>query len=391
MLLHESLSPDESRDVVNLLRDLIRTSSVNPPGDEAAVVGVLAERARAWGLATRLVDVLPGRPNLIVELPGAGERPAVLLSGHSDTVPPGEAPWEHDPFSADLVDGEIWGRGTTDMKAGLAAMLVALAVAGRRGWRPKGDVRLAVTIGEEVDCVGARHLRDSGGLAGVGWIVIGEPTNLGVVAAHRGAIWLQIVGHGKTAHGSMPHLGVNAILHVVELLRWLDDRWRTYPYTPHDLLAPPTINVGTIEGGVKTNVVPDRCVATVDLRTLPGQDHEAIVREMRDLAAEMESTTPGLRLEVNVGNDMPPVETPVGHPLVRELSGAVGDVLGSTPPVRGASYYTDGGMWVDAGIPMVIFGPGDDRLAHRPNERVPVDQVVQATRAYLALLERLVG
>ena len=165
---------------------------MNPPGDEAAVVELLAARATAWGFAPRIVDVLPGRPNLIVELAGSGERPAVVLSGHSDTVPPGEAPWEHDPFSGALVDGEVWGRGATDMKAGLATMLAAMAAMQRRGWRPKGDVRLAVTIGEEVDCVGASHLRDTGGLDGAGWIVIGEPTNLDVVAAHRGAIWLQI-------------------------------------------------------------------------------------------------------------------------------------------------------------------------------------------------------
>jgi succinyl-diaminopimelate desuccinylase len=391
MPLHERLTPDESRDVVDLLRDLIRTRSVNPPGDEAAVVGVLAERAMAWGFSPRIVEVLPGRPNLIVELAGSGERPAVLLSGHSDTVPPGEAPWEHDPFSAALVDGEIWGRGATDMKAGLAAMLVAMAAARRRGWQPKGDVRLAVTIGEEVDCVGARHLRETGGLEGAGWIVIGEPTNLDVVAAHRGAIWLEIVGHGRTAHGSMPHLGVNAIDHVVTLLGWLAQRWPKFPYTPHDLLAPPTMNLGTIRGGVKTNVVPDRCVATVDLRTVPGQDHDAIVRDVRDLASELESTTPGLRLEVNVGNDMPPVETPLGHPLIRHTTEAAEAVMGGAPRVRGATYYTDGGMWVGTNIPMVIFGPGDDKLAHQPNERVAVEQLTLATRGYVALLERLLS
>jgi succinyl-diaminopimelate desuccinylase len=300
-------------------------------------------------------------------------------------------PWEHDPFSGALVAGEVWGRGATDMKAGLATMLVALAAAARRGWRPTGDVRLAVTIGEEVDCVGARHLRDTGGLDGVGWIVIGEPTNLDVVAAHRGAIWLQIVGHGKTAHGSAPHLGVNAIDHVVTLLRWLADRWPKIEYTPHQLLAPPSMNLGTITGGVKTNVVPDYCEATVDLRTVPGQDHDAIVRDVRDMAAEIESTTPDLRLEVNVGHLMPPIETPVGHPLIRHAAEAVEGVIGAAPPVRGATYYTDGGMWVESGIPMVIFGPGDDKLAHQPNERLPVQHLSLATRGYLALLDRLLG
>ena len=391
MPLHDSLTSTEEREVVDLLRDLIRTRSVNPPGDEQAVAALLASRAEGWGLRPRLVEVTPGRPNLLLDLPGTGERPAVMLSGHSDTVPPGEAPWEHDPFSGDLVDGHVWGRGTTDMKSGVAAMLVAVAALHRRGWRPKGGIRLAITVGEEVDCCGAAHLRDSGGLDGVGWAVIGEPTNLDVVAAHRGAIWLQIVARGKTAHGSMPHLGVNAIVHVMELLRWLGDRWAKVPYTPHTLLAPPTMNVGTIAGGVKTNVVPDYCVATVDLRTLPGQDHAAIIQEVRDLAAELASTVPGLGIEVNTGNDMPPVETPVEHPLVQEMAAAVADVMGAAPPIRGATYYTDGGMWVDRGLPMVIFGPGDDKLAHQPNERVPTSQVVQATRGYVAVLERLLG
>jgi succinyl-diaminopimelate desuccinylase len=391
MALHDALTPDESRDLTDLLRDLLKTSSVNPPGDEISVVNVLSERATTWGFTPKIVEVLPNRPNLILELAGSGERPAVMLNGHSDTVPPGESRWEHDPFSGDLADGEIWGRGAVDMKAGLASMLMAMAVAKRRGWQPTGDVRLAVTIGEEVDCVGARHLRDTGGLDGVGWIVIGEPTNLDVVAAHRGAIWLQIVGQGKTAHGSMPHLGINAVDHVISLLGWLAQKWPTIPYTPHELLAPPTMNLGTIQGGIKTNVVPDRCVATVDLRTVPGQDHEAIVREVRDMAAELESTTPGLRLEVNVGNDMPPVETPVGHPLIRHAAGAVEAVTGHAPHVRGATYYTDGGMWVGKNVPMVIFGPGDDKLAHQPNERVPVEHLALATRGYLALLERLLG
>jgi succinyl-diaminopimelate desuccinylase len=364
---------------------------VNPPGNEAAVVEILASRASAWGLTPRIVEVAAGRPNLFVELAGSGERPAVLLSGHSDTVPPGAVAWEHDPFSAALVDGEVWGRGATDMKAGVATMLVALTAAARRGWQPKGDVRLGITIGEEVDCVGAKHLRDTGGLDGVGWIVIGEPTNLDVVAAHRGAIWLEIVGHGKTAHGSAPHLGVNAINHVVTLLGWLAERWPKLEYTPHDLLAPPTMNLGTISGGVKTNVVPDQCVATVDLRTVPGQDHDAIVREVRDMAAELESTTPGLRLEVRTANNVPPIETPVSHPLIRHAAEAVEAVVGRAPQDRAANYYTDVGMWVCSDIPMVIFGPGDDKLAHQPNERVPVEHLALATGGYLALLDRLLG
>src|SRR5215207_1913338 len=136
MPIHAVLTADEEREAVELTRELLRIRSVNPPGAEAAVVDLLARRAADWGLEPVLERVVEGRPNLIVRLPGSGERPALLLSGHTDTVPPGEAPWDHDPFSGDLVDGAIWGRGAVDMKAGLAAMLVAVAALARRRWRP---------------------------------------------------------------------------------------------------------------------------------------------------------------------------------------------------------------------------------------------------------------
>ena len=389
MPLYETIPPEEAGEAVDLLRELIRLRSVNPPGNEVEVAGAIARWAEGRGLEAGLVSVAEDRPNVLVRLVGTGERPAVMLSGHTDTVPPGEVPWDHDAFSGDLEDGVVWGRGAVDMKGGVAAMLVAMAALARRGWRPRGDVRFVGTVGEEVDCVGAEHFRSADGLTGVGWIVIGEPTNLDVVAAHRGALWLEIVAHGKTAHGSMPQLGVNAILHLAELLRWLNER--RFPYVEHPLLEPPTVNVGTISGGIKTNVVPDRCVATVDLRTLPGQDHAEILRDVRDLAAELVSTVPELKVDVRVVNDMPSVETPTDHPIVLETRAAVAAALGAEPRVRGATYYTDGGVFAPAGVPMVIFGPGDDRLAHQPNERVEVVQVVDAVRAYAAILERLLG
>ncbi|MFN8523572.1 MAG: M20 family metallopeptidase [Chloroflexota bacterium] len=387
------LSDTEERDAVALLRDLIRANSINPPGNEAGVVEVLRARAEAWGLDTQLVPVADGRPNLFVRLPGTGQAAPLVLSGHTDTVPPGELSWEHDPLSADLVDGpagpEVWGRGAVDMKGGLAAMLAAMGALRSRGWRPRGDVLLACTVGEEADCLGAHHLVKSGALAGAQGIIIGEPTLLDVVPAHRGALWLEIKAYGKTAHGSMPHLGVNAILHLAELLRWIVGK--EYAHTPHALLAPPTVNVGTIRGGIKTNVVPDYCVATVDLRSVPGQSHPQILSEVRDLAAELVSTVPGLAVEVEPINDVPPIETAVDHPLVTTAVAAVSGVRGTTPAVRGASYYTDGGIFAQLGIPTIIFGPGDDKLCHQPNERIEVAQLLAGTRGYIAILNRLLG
>src|SRR5205823_13752046 len=148
---------------------------------------------------------------------------------------------------------------------------------------------------------------------------------------HRGALWLELTAHGKIAHGSMPHLGINAIDHLVELLREL--RGLRFEHTPHPLLAPPTLNVGTIEGGIKTNVVPDRCRATVDLRTLPGQRHDEIVDVVLSVATSLEEATPGLSLEVRVAHDLPPVETPSDAPLVQAFATAVEQVRASAPAI----------------------------------------------------------
>lgn len=188
----------------------------------------------------------------------------------------------------------------------------------------------------------------------------------------------------------MPHLGINAIDHLIDLIRGL--RGLDLSHQPHALLAPPTLNVGTIRGGVKTNVVPDRCTATVDLRTLPGQRHEQLIDAVLTLASEIGEQTPGLKLEVRVANDMAAVETPVDAPIVQTFQHAAVGVLGWQVAVRGASYYTDASVLQSpTAVPTVVFGPGDDRLAHQPNERVDVSQVAAATRCYTAFVRDLLA
>jgi succinyl-diaminopimelate desuccinylase len=379
-------------ETVDFLRRLIRTCSYNPPGQEQGAAELVVEQARAWGLRAELLPLAEARSNLMVSLPDEAAGPTLLFVTHLDTVPPGEQPWEHDPLSGDLDDDILHGRGTVDMKGGLAAMLAAMRALAEQddGPRLRGKVRLVGVAGEEVDCIGAKRFLADGGMQGVEWMVVGEPTNLDLGLAHRGALWLELVAHGKTAHGSMPHLGVNAIDAMIELLRAV--RGLPLEHTPHPLLAPPTLNVGTIRGGVKTNVVPDRCHATVDLRTLPGQRHDELVDAVLSLAAQQQDTAEGLRLEVKVANDMPPVVTSADEPSVGLFSGVLAAELGHEPTVRGMTYYTDASVLQPAtGVPTIIFGPGDDRLAHQPNELVEVAQVHAAARCYTAFARRLLG
>jgi succinyl-diaminopimelate desuccinylase len=384
------LDPAADRETVDLLRRLVQTCSYNPPGEELEVARLLGRQAEAWGLRAELTPLGPRRANLLVSTPVEADGPLLLFCAHLDTVPPGDQPWEHGPLSADLADGVLHGRGAVDMKGGLAAMLAAMRALGPAAARLRGRVRLVGLVGEEVDCAGAKSFLAGGGMRGVAWMVVGEPSSLDVITAHRGALWLEVTAHGRTAHGSMPHLGLNAIDHLIDLLREI--RGLRFDYRPHPLLAPPTLNLGTVVGGIKTNVVPDLARATLDLRTLPGQRHDDLVDAILSLGAETSQEALGLRIEVNIIHDLPPVETPTEAPLVRAMVGVAGQVRGGAVAVKGAPYYTDAAILTPpTGVPTIIFGPGDETLCHQPNERVEVEQVLLATRCYADLAERLLG
>lgn len=374
--------------LVTLTQELIRIDSVNPPGNEQAVAELLDSRARAWGLDSEILNVQDGRPNVVVTLKGAGTAPTLLYLGHLDTVPPGEVPWEHPPHGGDIVDGKIWGRGASDMKSGLSSMLVAMAALKKAGAKLPGDLVLVGVVGEEVDCLGSKDFLARGLMQGVDWLVISEPTAMDLVVAHRGALWVEATTYGKTAHGSMPHLGVNAIQHMLELVHRL--RGWEHPFEAHALLAPPTMSVNTIQGGNKTNVVPDICRTTIDIRTLPGQRHEEIMAALEAVAADIARTTPDFRAEFRAVNDQPPVETPIDHALVAAAQRAAEMSLGGTRPVRAATYYTDASvLQPPTGVPTLIVGPGEDVLAHQPNEWVAIDALSAAARLFTALPEAI--
>jgi succinyl-diaminopimelate desuccinylase len=384
MTLEAALTAIDENALVQFTRELIQVDSINPPGNEQAVAELLHSRARAWRLESEIREVEPGRPNVIVRLRGSGSAPTLLYLGHLDTVPPGEVPWTYPPLSGELVDGRIWGRGSADMKSGLAAMLVAMAALKQANVSLPGDLVLAAVIGEEVDCAGSKYFLSERGMDNVGWLVISEPTAMDFVVAHRGALWVEATTYGKTAHGSMPYLGVNAILGMMEFIHRVQGF--EHSWQPHPLLAPPTISVNTIAGGVKTNVVPDICRATIDLRTLPGQQHPEILASLQRLADDVAEHQPDLRAEVRAVNDEPPVQTPAADPLILAAQRAAEVTLGGKRPVRAATYYTDASvLQPPTGVPTLIVGPGEDGQAHQPNEWVSVEALKSAAKLFTVL------
>lgn len=376
--------------IVGLTRDLVRFQSVNPPGNEAEVAEFLGARMRDLGLEVEVQPLEEGRANVIGRIPGDGSG-HLVFTGHLDVVPPGGQRWEHDPFAAELVDGKIYGRGSADMKGGVAAIVGAAASLVRSGFKPKADLVIAATAGEEAGMIGAAAMAERRSLDGARYLVVAEPSNLDVFIGEKGVLWLLVRALGRTAHGSMPWLGVNAVSYAARLIPRLEEY--PFPWEESALLGRPTLSVNVIQGGNKTNVVPDVCEMEVDMRTVPGQDHAHIIRTLQSLAEQVAGEyNPEVRVEVETINDKMPLETERAEPLVGALVEAVEGVRGVSPEVGGVTYGTDAACLAPAfNIPMVICGPGAPGMAHQPDEYVEVEQLVQAAQIYDSLARRLLG
>lgn len=379
----QALASLDERALVQLTQDLVRLRTINPPGDEAPAAEFVAQRLRRAGM---FAEVVPheeaGRASVVGGLRGSGARPTLLFSGHLDTVPAG-ANWERDILSAEVADGKLWGLGSTDMKAGVAALLMAMEAVQSTGVSLQGDLLFAGTAGEEVDSMGAKRLVEQQKLGAVGFMVIGEPTANRVFTAEKGVLWLEVKTRGQTAHGSMPHLGVNAIMHMTRLLQALEAAH--IPYQVHPLLGKFTMNVATIAGGVKTNVVPDACHVTIDMRTVMGQDHQQILATVRQLIDRLCAADPTFQAEVRAITERVPLDIPFDDPQVRAFVQVRDHLTGQASQPSAATYATDGSVFVPAyQAPMVICGPGLPEKAHQPNEYVEIDKLIEAARIYTA-------
>lgn len=369
-----------TKEALDLARELVRLDSCNPPGGEAACAELLGRRLEAAGFRIELHPLAPGRPNLVARLAGE-EGPALCLSGHMDTVPLGEAPWSFDPLGGEIADGRLLGRGACDMKSGLAALTAAAVELARLPQR-RGDLLLVFSAGEETGCEGARQLAAEPGLLGrADAVLVGEPTGLRPCLGHKGALWFEALTRGKAAHASMPHAGDNAIYKAARAICALESF--DFGVAAHPHLGSPTLNVGTIQGGTKVNMVPDRAHFSIDARVLPGQGSKQVQERLaQHLGPEVELALLPASAEA--------VWTPAEHPWVGEVCQVLGEVLGQAVEPGGLSYFTDASALGRAlgGPPVVILGPGEPEMAHQTDESCPVEQIEKAAEAYLALGRR---
>lgn len=383
MNLKELVGAVQEAELVEYCREMVRIKSVNPPGDEMAMAEYVANVLKSIGLEVKLLKHSSSRASVLAILRGSGQAPALLYSAHLDTVPLGAEQWIHEPFAAETLDGKIWGRGSADMKGGLAALLVMAKIMANSGLSIKGDLIFAITAGEEVDSLGAKSVASYPDLGPVQAIIVPEPSYNDIYIAEKGALWLEISTYGKTAHGSMPALGKNAVMMMVELIKGLENFF--IPFESHAMLGGFSMSINTISGGIKTNVVPDRCVVSIDMRTVPGQDHHDIIARFQGLIKDLGKHDPDFKASIEITNDRPPIETSPKEPVVKMMVDIVADITGEIPIPKGVNYYTDAATLAPAfKAPMIICGPGHPGLAHQPNEYVEIEKLVQAAKIYTA-------
>ena len=371
-----------------LLRELIALPSVNPAflpprdvrGGEARVADFLLAVAATGRLDVGFHPVFPGRSNLLARLTPTRIRQRVVLAPHMDTV--GHAAMSDALFLPRRKDGKLFGRGACDTKGSIAAMLTALLNVAHGATRPREtEIIFAALVDEENNQSGSRALVEKGFRANLA--IVGEPTRLKVVTAHKGDLWLTLRTHGKAAHGSQPELGHNAVHAMARVVEWLEtDYAKRLAKKSHGLLGPATVNVGSIRGGTQPNIVPDSCEITVDRRTIPGEKNAVVMRELRSLLRAN-----GLAAEVIDDKSAAPcwpMETNVMLPLVQILMQTTGQ-----RSALGVRFFSDAAVFAQAGTPAVLFGPGDIAQAHTADEWISLRSLERATELLTTFLQRL--
>ena len=363
---------------MELLKKLINARST-PDTGELAVAEVIAAELSDSGVKCDIDVWDKSRANIVVRIKSSGQKPALLFVSHLDVVPTGTARWKYPAFEAAQVDGRMFGRGASDMKGGIAAVVAAITEIAKSGTQLKGDLIFAATAGEETDSCGTRRLVDSAALPKLTGIVVTEPTDLQVVNAHRGILWLGFTTKGKTAHGSMPHLGINAI----ESARLLLNELANYrlAFMPHPQLGGCSMSVNTIAGGKAANVIPDECSITIDIRTLPGQNHNEIITGFEQLLGRMKMNNSQFTAGLSVVRDCPALETTTDSAFVRDVCRIRGVDIPTT-----VAFTTDGPIFTALNAPIVIFGPGKPEMCHQPDEYIEIADVEKAAMYYKNLI-----
>ncbi|WP_256757932.1 M20 family metallopeptidase [Cohnella sp. WQ 127256] len=387
---NELLQSIDEAELIGFLQALVRTNSENPPGREMAVANLIAHTLQSFGCQVEIQPVDGDRFNVIVILEGE-QSEKILFNGHTDTVPVGNLKlWSSDPWAAEIRDGRLYGLGSCDMKAGLAAMIYAIkALVESKTKFIRGLIFTAV-IDEEVNFLGTTALLSDNKLADCVMAYVSEPTSLRIGNRLKGAIEFSARTYGKSAHTGVAFNGENAIYKMsryIEALRSYNDSLAK-DYSDPDLRYP-TVNVGKIQGGVGVTLVPDYCELEFDRQVLPSESMDEAEIEIRKLTASINESEQ-IGVELVVRQSFSTWTIPEEEEVVRRLSSSIQDATSQKPELMGFNGYAEVELLSAAGIPSVLYGPGSINVAHAPDEFVPMDEVIQAARVYALMAYRFV-
>lgn len=382
-------------DPVALTQTLTRINSSNPTLSVADGAGEtrIADYIAAWfehrGIENHRIETTPGRPSIVGVLRGTGGGKSLMLNGHADTV--SLASYERDPLSGEIFEKDnrqvVVGRGSLDMKGGLAAALAAMSAVKASGYSLRGDVILAAVADEEDASLGTKDIIDAGWRADAA--VIPEPTMEELIVAHKGFVWAEVDILGVAAHGSQPALGVDAILHAGWFLSALEAYQRTLP--TDDVLGPASLHCGLIRGGEEPSSYPAKCTVTIEFRTIPCQTEQSILQDMRRLLANIAQDKPEFRYaDPRITLSRPTQKLAARHPLVQKTVEIATPILGHCPRVGSLPFWCDAALLSEVGVPAIVFGPAGAGL-HAKEEYVDVESVRKIEAVLVELIKEFCG
>ena len=365
-------------DAAALLQDLVRIDSVNPglvPGaaGESAIATFTASWLEERGFTITRLEATPGRPSVVAVAAGTGNGRNLMFNGHLDTVT--LAGYDGEPLEPRIEDDRMYGRGTFDMKAGIAAMMVAAAAAAARPHR--GDIILALVADEEFASAGTeevlRHFTADAA-------IVSEPTHEDIVVAHRGFAWFDVTIHGVAAHGSRPDLGVDAIAKAGRFLAGIDDLAKTLKDGPaHPILGTGNIHASVIRGGEEISSYPAQCTVSLERRTVPGETADTVETELKGILDAINAADPDFSYTLTRGLERHPFEVPADAPIVQTVLNAAEVATGTVPVLRGEPFWTDASLMLEAGIPGLLFGV-DGGGAHAATEWIELASLDRVSR-----------
>ncbi len=370
----------KEEEVLEVLRELIRKPSQNPPGNEKVVAEYIYKMMRKWGFQPQYVcKPEPGRPSVGVVYKGTKGAPRLVLNGHIDVVPEGDLDgWSVSCFEGLVRDGRIYGRGACDMKGGIAAAMIAAKVIKESGVKLRGDLILQFAMGEETGEAGTKSLLEEG-FSG-DWGIVLEPTDLKVMTAEKGLAWYHFKVKGKPTHGSRPHQGVNAIYKAARLISAIQEYHEEIGKRTHPLCGKDVCSVTMIKGGTKENIIPESCWLAIDRRIIPGETVEQVDEEIEAIVRRLNKEDPEFKCKFERVMLYESAEIPVDQEIAEVVRKNVKQVTGVIPAPAGLLASTDQRNFInDAGIPAISWGPGWGK-SHELDEYVEISQVVDCVK-----------